>query len=152
MEIAKIAHEEIYDETPLNEIKEWIKNIGNFPYVQHFVAEENNQILGFITWGFFDRYEDKIILEIILMAVKSGFQRKRIGTQLLENSLKEIKRYWLRRGLKVVMIFVDTEEENEIACRFYEKIIKPTQKFLIPNVFTNNRAKIFYFKTIGQTI
>jgi ribosomal protein S18 acetylase RimI-like enzyme len=152
MEIAKIAHEEIYDEIPLNEIEEWIKNIGNFPYVQHFVVEENNQILGFITWGFFDRYEDKIILEIILMAVKSGFQRKRIGTQLLENSLKEIKLYWLRRGLKVVMIFVDTEEENEIACRFYEKIIKPTQKFLIPNVFTSNRAKIFYFKNIGQTI
>jgi ribosomal protein S18 acetylase RimI-like enzyme len=150
MEIAKIAHEEIYDEIPLNEIEKWIKNIGNFPYVQHFVAEENNQILGFITWLLFDRYGNEIMLEIALMAIRNRFQKRRIGKKLLENSLKELKRYWLKRKLKIVMFFVDTDEENEKARRFYEKVIKPSDIITIPNIFYNHKAKIFYFKKLSD--
>jgi len=46
------------------------------------------------------------------------------------------------------MYFVDAEEENKVACKFYEKIINPTEKILIPRVFKAEKTKIFYFKRL----
>jgi ribosomal protein S18 acetylase RimI-like enzyme len=90
------------------------------------------------------------MLEIALMAIRNRFQKRRIGKKLLENSLKEMKRYWLKRKLKIVTFFVETDEENEKARRFYEKVIKPSDIITIPNIFNNHKAKIFYFKKLSD--
>jgi len=141
--VAEIARDEIYDELTAKEVEEWLKNSGNYPYLQHFVAEEDGEIVGFISWGLYDRYAKQIILEIAWMAIEEERQGRGIGKELLEKSLKEVKDSW--RGLQVVAIIVDTDEENRKAQRFYERTLRPFQKVVIPKVWSDGEGTIIYF-------
>lgn len=147
-EIAKIARDEIFGELSSEEMEDLLMKSGEYPYLQHFVAEENGTIVGFISWSLWDRWERDIVLEIPLLAVKRDFQRKGIGRRLIEHSFRRIKAYWEKRGLNIVMFRTETDEANKNAQRFYEKVLRPTQKFLVPNVCPPNGGIIFYFKKL----
>lgn len=146
--IAKIATEEIFDELSLEEMEDLLRKSGEYPYLQHFVAEENGTIVGFISWSFWDIWERDIVLEILLLAVTRKSQRKGIGRRLIEHSFREVGDYWRERGLKIVMFRTETDEANKKAQRFYEKVLAPSQKFLVPNVWGPNGGIVFYFKKL----
>lgn len=147
--LAEIATYEIFDELSLEETEDWLRKSGEYPYLQHFVAEENKKIVGFISWSFWDRWERDIILEIFLLAVKRKFQRKGIGRKLIEHSFREVRDYWREQGLNIVMYQTETDEANKEAQRFYEKVLRPSQKIFVPNVWGPKRGGIiFYFKKL----
>lgn len=146
--IAKIARDEIFDELSLEEMEDLRRKSGEYPYLQHFVAEEHGKIVGFISWSFWDRWERDIILEIFLLVVTRNFQRKGIGRRLIEHSFREVKGYWQEQGLKIVMFQTETDEANKKAQRFYEKVLAPSQRFLVPNVWGPNGGIVFYFKKL----
>ena len=147
-EIAKIARDEIFGELSLEEMEDLLRKRGEYPYLQHFVAEENGIIVGFISWSFWDRWEKDIVLEILLLAVKREFQGKGIGRKLIEQSFRRVKAYWQEQGLNIVMFRTETDEANKNAQRFYEEVLKPSQKFLVPNVWGPNGGIVFYFKKL----
>ena len=146
-EIAKICRDEIYDELSLEWVLDWLKSI-TFPYLQYFVADKNGEVVGFIDWTLYDRYGQQVMLEISLIAVKKEYQRRDIGRRLVEESLTKIREFWTGQGLKVVMFMVETEEENETARKFYNKILKPFHKRFVPEVWEKEGGKIFYFKDL----
>jgi len=148
-EIAKIARDEVFGELSSKEMEDLLRKRGEYPYLQHFVAEENGTIIGFISWSFWDRWDKDIILEISLLAVKRDFQRKGIGKRLIEHSFRSVKAYWQKQGLNIVMLRTETDEANKTAQRFYEKILKPSQKFVVPDVWGPNGGIVFYFKKLS---
>jgi len=147
-EIAKIARDEVFGELSSEEMEDLLRKSGEHPYLQHFVAEENSTIVGFISWSFWDRWDKDITLEISLLAVKRDFQRKGIGKRLLEYSFRLVRAYWQKQGLNIVMLRTETDEANKNAQKFYEKNLKPSQKFVVPDVWRPNCGIVFYFKKL----
>jgi len=146
--VAKIARDEIFGELSLEEMQDLLRKRGEHPYLQHFVAEESGVIVGFVSWSFWDRWEKDIVLEILLLAVKREFRGKGIGRKLIEQSFRRVKAYWREQGLNIVMFQTETDEANKNAQRFYEEVLKPSQKFLVPNVWGPNGGIVFYFKKL----
>jgi len=148
-EIAKIARDEVFGELSLEEMEDMLKKSGEHPYLQHFIAEENGGIVGFIGWSFGDRWDKDITLKISLLAVKRDFQRKGVGKRLIEHSFRLVKAYWQKQGLNIVMLRTETDEANKNAQKFYEKILRPSQKFVVLDVWGPNGGIVFYFKKLS---
>jgi GNAT superfamily N-acetyltransferase len=117
----QIAREEIYDDVPPYLVTDWLRNSGNFPFVQWFIAEEDYEIIGFIVWAVEDIYEDKIVLEISWMAVDEDSQRLGIGTNLIRESLPKVKASF--PNIKKFLITVVADDE--ISKSFYRKTLSP---------------------------
>lgn len=146
-EIAEICQEEIYDELSLEWVFKWLKS-SNFPYLQFFVAEESGKLVGFSGWSLYDRYGKQVMWELSFLVVRNAYKRKGVGRRLVEEPLEAIKELEEKKGLKVVMIMTETEEENEAACQFYQSVLSPCQEMPIPNVWQKEGGKIFYFKDL----
>ncbi len=152
--IAEIGAEDIYqgDFSPEGMVK-WLRGCGSRPFTQYFVAVESEVIAGFIGWSLHDRYEEKAMLELSFLGVKEGFRRRGIGTKLINESFKEVRKSWQRKGLQVSCVFVATDEDNTVSQRFYEKILDSLgtiQKVLIPDVWGKGTGTIFYFSKLLQ--
>lgn len=149
--VAEIVRDELYDELTVEEVERWIKNSGNEPYLQHYIAEKDREIIGYISWLLFDRYGgpatgEPIIVEIAWLAIKKEYQEQRIGEQLVKESFRLTKDCWmLFTGAKIVTIAIETDEENKKAQRFYERILQPFHKAKIPKVWPDGEGIIYYF-------
>ena len=122
--IAKIIRDEIYPELSQEEMKEWIEGLGwpPNPYVQWFILEKENEIIGAMRWEVYDRYEEKLILMSSWIAIKREYQGQGNGSYLWQKSREIINNQWESKGCRVVLIFTETEKENLQACNFYRKI------------------------------
>ena len=103
-----------YDLRTLEEQTEWflLKEKNNFPV---FIAEWNNEILGF---GTYDTFRTKIGYRFTVehsVYVKEGFAGKGIGKLLLEQLITTAK----SENYHVMIGVIDTTNENSI--RFHEK-------------------------------
>jgi len=79
------------------------------------VAEENNQIVGFV-WAHFIQYGFFKYGTIDELFVKKEFRGKGIGTALLKKVIQKLE------NLKVKIIVVDTDKDNKEAIRLYKKV------------------------------
>ena len=103
-----------YDLRTLEEQTEWfsLKEKNNFPV---FVAELNNEIVGF---GTYDSFRSKIGYRFTVehsVYVKEGFAGKGIGKLLLEQLISTAK----SENYHVMIGVIDASNENSI--RFHEK-------------------------------
>jgi ribosomal protein S18 acetylase RimI-like enzyme len=146
-EIAEICRDEIYDELPLEWVMDWLKSY-KYPYLQFFVAEKDGRLVGFSGWSLYDRYGSQLMWELSFIAVKDDYKRKGIGRKLIWEALEEVRRNWQVKGLRSVMMVTETEEENEVACKFYDSVLNPCQKEFIPEVWEKEGGKFFYFKSL----
>lgn len=79
------------------------------------IAEENNQIIGFV-WAHFIQYGFFKYGTIDEFFVKKGFRGKGIGGTLIKEAVKKLQ------NMKAKLILVGTEKENKEAIRLYKKI------------------------------
>ncbi len=142
---------EIYPGLSIAEMGRWKRRgSGKIPYTQFFVAEEDEGLIGVIGWILHDVYGDRIILMQSWVAVKEECRRKGIGKELWQRSLEMVKRYWGRRGKKLAMVFVQTDESNQGSIAFYESIYPSSQKTVIPDAWGSGNGIIFYFQRFGE--
>jgi len=146
-EVARICHEEIYDELSFEWIRDWLRSYGH-PYLQFFVAEKSGKLVGTIAWGVSDRYGDELMWELSFIAVKDDYKRKGIGRRLVVETLEMLKESWDEQGLKSAMMMVEAEKENREASKFYDAVLHPCQKVSVPNVWKKAKGKYFYFKSL----
>jgi len=147
---AAIVREEIYDTLTIKEMMSWMENgIGSFPFCQHFVATaEDEEILGFISWGLYDRLDPELVLEVNWMAVKHNFQRQGIGESLLLVSLEKVKAYWSQEGLRVRAVMVSTDPSS---AGFYRKVLPPPiQERRFINVWGDEEPMIMFCKVFDN--
>jgi len=79
------------------------------------VAEKKKKIIGFI-WSTFINYGTSKFGYIEELFVKKEFRNKGIGTTLVKNIMKKMKK------LKIAALFVTTEKENREAIKLYRNL------------------------------
>lgn len=157
-QVATIAVKEIrgYHGASVKEMKKWMKALGKpskfNPYAQWFVAKlkTTTEIIGFIRWEVYDIdfEKNKVMLMQSWLAIKEKYQGRGIGIKLVKTSLKEVTNYWRRRGREPVMIFVEADEREEKARKFYEKVYEQPDVKILKDVWGPSDGTVFYFKII----
>lgn len=118
--VAKI-HKETFARQTLS--KEWIScNFQAFPRIRYFVAEMNQNIVGYVQWSEKCGFRKEVILELEQIAVKPTMQNKKIGTALILQSLPMIKMDLQQREAKIKSILVSTRVDNS-AQKLYAKTL-----------------------------
>lgn len=100
-------------------VDEQIKVINNYSLDTIFVAEKDNEILGFCRFYDYDKpvYEDKEIdCEIREIYVKLDIKRQGIGSKLFAHTVN----YFRQRGKK--KLYLGVFKDNHNARKFYEKM------------------------------
>ncbi|MCH5314559.1 MAG: GNAT family N-acetyltransferase [Eubacterium sp.] len=115
------AYKGIIDDKYLNSMSifEQIKTIKKYSLENIFVAQRDNEILGFCRIYNYDKsvYEDKEIdCEIREIYVKPDIKRMGIGSELFNHTLKYLKQKGKRK------LYLGCFKENYNARKFYDKM------------------------------
>lgn len=139
-EISKIASENFSGLKENKKSKKWVKcNFLAFPRLQYFVANNNKKVLGYILWIEKGGFREESVWELEQIAIGKDFQGQGIGTQLIEKSLLEIKKYLNKRGDKLKAIEVTTGTENK-AQNLYKKTLGAKGECVIKNLFRGDEV------------
>lgn len=146
-----LAREEIYDDTDEAFVKQFLSSTC-YPFSQVFVAEDREgEIVGTVAWMVHDVFETQIILEVPIIAVREELWRQGIGKKLLLDSLEQVKAFWALQGLRVVGFKVHTEEKNNDGpIAFYDAVLAPVTKVLLPDFWEEKGGTYLYHKRIWE--
>ena len=118
----------------------WVTgNARCFPRMQYFVAELDGEILGYVLWMEKGGYRDESVWELEQIAVKGGFKDKGIGTLLIKESLRHIRKYLAARGSWLKIVEVTTGTENE-AQRLYRKTLGAEVEATVKDLFRGDEV------------
>jgi len=139
-EVAKIATENFSGLRDKKKAIKWVKcDFKAFPRMQYFVARKGKEIVGYILWMEKGGFREESVWELEQIAVSRDFQGRGIGTQLIEKSLLEIKKYLKKRGSKLKAIEVTTGTENR-AQNLYKKTLGAEPECVIKNLFRGDEV------------
>ncbi len=138
--IAKIASENFSGLKNGQRARKWAAcNFSAFPRIQYFVAKENDKIAGYIEWLEKGGFRENSVWELEQIAVAKNFQGQGIGTQLIEKSLQEIKKYLKRRRSVLKIIEVTTGTDNK-AQALYKKTLAAKPECIVKNFFRGDEV------------
>ena len=96
-DVSKVArvHEEVFVRQTLS--RQWIScNFQAFPRIRYFVAEVDQDLVGYIQWTEKSGFRADVVLELEQIAVMPSMQNKKIGTALILHSLPRLCNFfWL---------------------------------------------------------
>jgi len=138
--ISKIASENFSGLKDKKNSGKWIRaNFSAFPRAQYFVAKANGKISGYILWLEKGGFRKESVFELEQIAVGKDFQGQGIGTQLIEKSLLEIKKYLKKRGSALKAVEVTTGTDNR-AQNLYEKTLDAKVECVVKNLFRSDEV------------
>jgi len=119
---------------------EWITaNFNAFPRMQYFVAEENEQIYGFIHWTQKSGFRDEVVLELEQIAVHPDYQKKGIGEKLINESLVKVNEQLSTRNAIIKHVIVTTRADN-YAQKLYSKTLGAKAETIIKNLYSSDEV------------
>jgi ribosomal protein S18 acetylase RimI-like enzyme len=119
----------------LEKAKKWIEcNFNAFPRMQYFVVQKGEEILGYILWVEKGGFREEAVVELEQIGVHSKYRGKGIGTKLVKESFKELKKFLEERGSKLKLVEVTTGASNK-AQRLYEKTLGAKPECVIKDFF-----------------
>lgn len=128
------VHAEVFSRQTLSE--QWITcNFNAFPRIRYYLAEKNEEIVGYVQWIEKSGFRQEVVLELEQIAVHSSFQNQGIGTALIVESLEFIKKELEKRQAKIKHILVSTRTDNE-AQKLYSKTLNAYPEVMIPSLFS----------------
>lgn len=140
IKIAAIASENFSGLKDLKAAEKWVNcNFLAFPRIQYFVAENSGKIAGYIEWIEKGGFRRDSVWELEQIAVSKDFQGQRIGTQLIEKSFLEIKKYLKKRGAKLKAVEVTTGTDNK-AQNLYKKTLGAKPECVVKDFFRGDEV------------
>lgn len=119
---------------------EWVScNFRAFPRIRYFVAELENEIVGYIQWIEKSGFRKEVVLELEQIAVLPSKQGKKIGTALIKQSLPVIKDQLATRQSYIKHVLVTTRNDNP-AQQLYAKTLNAKVETMIPNLFSSDEV------------
>jgi ribosomal protein S18 acetylase RimI-like enzyme len=138
--IAKIASENFSGLKDFKKAKKWVvANFSACPRTQYFVALRDKKITGYILWLEKGGFRKEAVLELEQIAVDKNFQGQGVGTELIKQSLLEIKKYLRKRGSVLKAIEVTTGTENK-AQNLYKKTLGAEPECVVKNLFRGDEV------------
>lgn len=102
---------------------EWLTcNFNAAPRLMCFVAEQGNDILGYIIWTQKSGFRPEAVLELEQLAVMPSQQGKGIGRALITDSLPQLKSQLANAGASIKHILVTTRSDNH-AQKLYQQTL-----------------------------
>lgn len=89
--------------------------------VNYLVAEENNKIIGLITW-LQHGLPKHGLAELDRIAVFPEFRGKNIGKKLFESLIRDIEKYYKEKNSELRKLYLLTHKSNINAQQFYKKL------------------------------
>ncbi len=115
---------------------EWIKcNFNAAPRFLSFVAELNDEVVGYIVWGQKSGFRPEVILELEQLAVLPSHHNQGIATQLITLSLPQVKKLLAEQGSKLKHIMVNTRADN-YAQQIYQKLLGAEVEMTIKSLYS----------------
>jgi len=115
---------------------QWIEcNFKAYPRIQFFVAQFEDNILGYIQWIQKSGFRSKVILELEQMAVLPKMRNNGIGKSLILNSLPLITSNLKLEGSDLMHIIVTTRADNN-AQNLYKEVLGADVVTTIPNLYS----------------
>lgn len=132
------AAAEIYQATFIrqNHSLEWLQcNLNAFPRYMMFVAQCDNEILGFITWAQKSGFRREVVLELELLAVKPSYQGRGVGKKLIVDSLPLVKTLLANKDAVLKHVLVTTRADNH-AQELYKSALGAEIEATISNLYS----------------
>ncbi|PIP23637.1 MAG: hypothetical protein COX36_02240 [Candidatus Nealsonbacteria bacterium CG23_combo_of_CG06-09_8_20_14_all_38_19] len=149
--IAVLAAKEIYQgDFTKKEMRGWLT--AQFPFAQHFVVTIGSKIVACATWWLHDRFGNKQMLELSIIAVKSRYRRHGIGKELVRFSLEEVRKWWRDHDKGVSAVIVFTDQENLGSQAFYKAVLEPDQEVILKNVWGEDGGSVIYVKRLEAAV
>lgn len=115
---------------------EWITcNFQAYPHMRYFIAEKDNNIVGYIHWSEKSGFRKEVILELEQIAVDPQYQTQGVGTALILQSLPYIRNDLAQRDAKLRSILISTRTDNP-AKKLYKKTLNAQPAATISNLFS----------------
>ena len=115
---------------------EWLEcNLKAYPRFLSFVAEVNNQIVGYIIWAQKSGFRAEAVLELEQLAVSPQFQGQGIGRNLIEKSLPLVKEELAKKNSTLKHIMVTTRADNH-AQELYKSTLGAEVEATISNLYS----------------
>jgi ribosomal protein S18 acetylase RimI-like enzyme len=139
-DIAKIASENFSGLKDIKKAERWIAcNFSAAPRMQYFVAVSNGSVSGFILWVEKGGFRKQSVWELEQIAVGKNFQGQGVGTELIEKSLAEIRKYLEKRGSEMKIVEVTTSTENR-AQKLYQRTLGAQVECTVKNFFEGDEV------------
>lgn len=132
------AAAEIYQATFVRQSHslEWLQcNLNALPRYMMFVAQSDNEILGFITWAQKSGFRREVVLELELLAVKPNCQGKGVGKKLIVDSLPLVKTLLANKDAVLKHVLVTTRADN-YAQELYKNALGAKIEATISNLYS----------------
>jgi len=129
-----LVHEAVF--TRQSSSIKWLEcNINAFPRILCFVAEFKDEIVGYIIWSQKSGFRKEAVIELEQIAVLPDYQRKGIGSKLINNSIVNVKRELKKLNSILKHIVVTTRADN-YAQNLFEKTLGVKAEATISNLYS----------------
>jgi len=115
---------------------EWLQcNLNASPRFLNFIAESNDQIVGYIIWSQKSGFRAEAVVELEQLAVLADLQGQGIGRKLIKGSLSLVKEHLMLNGSKLKHILVTTRADNH-AQQLYKSTLNAKVETIISNLYS----------------
>ena len=133
-QVAKIANQCFRGYGSFHGARKWITcNFSAFPRAQYFLAKEKGKIIGYILWLEKGGFRKEAVWELEQIAVSPEFQGRGAATELILQSLAQIKKSLQRRASKLKLVEITTGLHQ--APRLYQKTLGAKKEAIIKDFF-----------------
>ena len=116
--------------------KDWITcNFSAYPRIQYFIAEKDDEIIGFIEWLQKSGFRKEAVVELEQLGVKPTKQRQGVGRILIEKSLVMLSDQLSSRGSTLKHVIVTTRADND-AQNLYKSALNAQVEATITNLYS----------------
>ena len=115
---------------------EWLQcSFNAAPRTLIFVAEEHNEVVGYITWTQKSGFRPEAVVELEQLAVLPNHQGQGIGQALILDSLLLLKTQLRLSGSIIKHILVSTRSDND-AQKLYKKTLNAQVETTISDLYS----------------
>jgi ribosomal protein S18 acetylase RimI-like enzyme len=131
-------------------IKDYIeKRVDSYLNFNHtIIAKDDAKIIGTIQW-LIKEDPNLGVVELEEINVLFGYQKKGIGSQLINTAIDSVKEYFQKNNLNLRKIYLFVSETNLAAQTFYQKF-GFKEKAKINNLFSDSANELFYVLDLNQ--
>ena len=144
MLVRSMGHDDVHAAAAIHEVsfprqtlsQDWISaNFNAFPKVIPFVAQVDDQIIGYIFWTQKSGFRSEVVLELEQMAVHPDHRGQGIGQKLIEDSVPQVKSYLTTQNSILKYVVVTTRADND-AQALYRKTLGAEVEAVIKNLYS----------------
>lgn len=132
-----------------NYSNEWLEcNLNAFPRYLIYVADVENEVVGYIIWVQKSGFRPEAVLELEQLAVMPNYQGNGIGRKLIVESLPQVKNQLAFKQSILKHVLVTTRTDN-YAQELYKRTLGAEVETVIPNLYSADEV-LMIARDIGK--